>query len=286
MNPISGGARLAGVMGWPVAHSLSPRLHGYWLDHYKVDGAYVPLPVKPEDFAQALKALPKLGFAGVNLTLPHKETALALADSADDLATRLGAANTLIFHPNGSIEAFNTDGYGFIENLRDHEPGLHVDEAPAVVVGAGGSARAVVAALVDAGAPEIRLVNRTKARAEALKADLGGPITPITVVDWEERTEALAGAGLLVNTTTQGMRGQPALPLALDALPKDARVTDLIYVPLETPLLVEAKARGHRTIDGLGMLLHQAKPGFTAWFGIEPRIDNALRRHVLAGLHP
>jgi shikimate dehydrogenase len=282
MIALSGHARLAGVMGWPVAHSLSPRLHGYWLDHYKVDGAYVPLPVKPEDFEQALTALPKLGFAGVNLTLPHKEAALALVDSADDLTKRLGAANTLIFHPDGSIEAHNTDGYGFIENIRDHEPGLHLNEAPAVVIGAGGSARAVVAALADAGAPEIRLVNRTKERAEALKADLGGPIT---VVDWTDRTDALAGAGLLVNTTTQGMRGQPALALALDELPKDARVTDLIYVPLETPLLVEAKARGHRTIDGLGMLLHQAKPGFTAWFGIEPPVDSSLRRHVLAGLH-
>jgi len=283
MTPLSGHARLAGVMGWPVAHSLSPRLHGYWLDHYKIDGAYVPLPVEPEDFEHALTALPKLGFAGVNLTLPHKEAALALADSAADLAKRLGAANTLIFHPDGSIEAHNTDGYGFIENIRDHEPGLHLNDAPAVVVGAGGSARAIVAALTDAGAPEIRLVNRTKERAQALKADLGGPIT---VVDWAERTDALAGAGLLVNTTSQGMRGQPALELALDALPKEARVTDLIYVPLETPLLVEAKARGHRTIDGLGMLLHQAKPGFTAWFGVEPHVDAALRRHVLAGLHP
>jgi shikimate dehydrogenase len=283
MTALSGGARLAGVMGWPVVHSLSPRLHGYWLDHYKVDGAYVPLPVRPEDFEQALTALPKLGFAGVNITLPHKEAALALADSADDLARRLGAANTLIFHPDGRIEAYNTDGYGFIESIRDHEPGLHLDGAPAVVIGAGGSARAVVAALTDAGAPEIRLVNRTKARAETLERELGGPIT---VVDWADRTAALAGAGLLVNTTTQGMRGQPALALALDKLPKEARVTDLIYVPLETPLLVEAKARGHRTIDGLGMLLHQAKPGFAAWFGIEPRIDAALRRHVLAGLHP
>lgn len=281
MSAISGAARLAGVMGWPVAHSLSPRLHGYWLEHYKIDGAYIPMPVAPKDFEVALKALPKLGFAGVNLTVPHKEAALALADTADDLARRLGAANTLIFKADGHIEAHNTDGYGFIENLRDHEPGLSVDEAPAVVVGAGGSARAVVAALCDAGAPEVRLVNRTKARAEALKRDLGGPIT---VIDWEARAGALDGAGLLVNTTTQGLRGLPALELSLDALPKQARVADLIYTPLDTPLLVEAKARGHRTIDGLGMLLHQARPGFTAWFGVEPRIDDALRHHVLAGL--
>ena len=281
MSAISGAARLAGVMGWPVAHSLSPRLHGYWLEHYKIDGAYIPMPVAPNDFEGALKALPKLGFAGVNLTVPHKEAALALADTADDLARRLGAANTLMFKADGQIEAHNTDGYGFIENLRDHEPHLNIDEAPAVVIGAGGSARAVVAALSDAGAPEVRVVNRTKARAEALKRDLGGPVT---VIDWEARADALEGAGLLVNATTQGMRGQPTLELALDALPKQARVTDLIYAPLDTPLLVEAKARGHRTIDGLGMLLHQARPGFTAWFGVEPRIDDALRRHVLAGL--
>ncbi|MDH3235223.1 MAG: shikimate dehydrogenase [Alphaproteobacteria bacterium] len=281
MSTISGAARLAGVMGWPVAHSLSPRLHGYWLEHYKIDGAYIPMPVAPKDFEAALKALPKLGFAGVNLTVPHKEAALALADTADDLTRRLGAANTLIFKADGHIEAHNTDGYGFIENLRDHEPGLCIDAAPAVVVGAGGSARAVVAALSDAGAPEVRLINRTKARAEALKRDLGGPVT---VIDWEARAGALGGAGLLVNTTTQGLRGQPALELSLDALPKQARVADLIYSPLDTPLLVEAKARGHRTIDGLGMLLHQARPGFTAWFGVEPRIDDALRHHVLAGL--
>ncbi|HUT49332.1 MAG TPA: shikimate dehydrogenase [Alphaproteobacteria bacterium] len=281
MNAISGAARLAGVIGWPVAHSLSPRLHGYWLEHYKIDGAYIPMPVAPKDFQGALKALPKLGFAGVNLTVPHKEAALALADTADDLARRLGAANTLIIRADGHIEAHNTDGYGFIENLRDHEPGLNVDAAPVVVIGAGGSARAVVAALADAGAPEIRVVNRTKERADALKRDLGGPVT---VIGWDARTGALEGAGLLVNTTTQGMRGQPALELSLDALPEHARVTDLIYAPLDTPLLVEAKARGYRTIDGLGMLLHQARPGFTAWFGVEPRIDAALRRHVLAGL--
>jgi len=283
VSRISGGARLAGVMGWPVAHSLSPRLHGYWLEHYKIDGAYVPLAVEPDDFEAALRALPKLGFAGVNLTVPHKEAALALADTADGLSRRLGAANTLIIGAGGGIAAHNTDGYGFIENLRDHEPGLHVDGAPAVVVGAGGSARAVVAALTDAGAPEVRVVNRTKARAEALKRDLGGPLT---VVDWAARADALDGAGLLVNATTQGLRGQPPLDLALDALPGTARVADLIYAPLETPLLAAAKARGLRTIDGLGMLLHQARPGFIAWFGVEPRIDEALRRHVLAGLNP
>jgi len=282
MTEISGGARLAGVMGWPVAHSLSPRLHGYWLTKYRIDGAYVPMPAKPENFEAALRALPKLGFAGVNVTVPHKEAAFACADTADELARRLGAANTLIFRDDGSIDAHNTDGYGFIESLRAHERGLHIDGGPALVVGAGGSARAVVAALIGAGVPEVRVANRTKARAEALRDDIGGPIVTI---DWGERLSALGDAALVVNATTQGLRGQPPLDLPLDNLPPEALVCDLVYAPLVTPLLAEAKRRGHRTVDGLGMLLYQGRPGFTAWFGVEPTIDEALRRHVLAGLN-
>ena len=254
-------------MGWPVAHSLSPRLHGHWLDKYKIDGAYVPMPVKPEDFETALHALPKLGFAGVNVTVPHKEAAFACADSADDLARRLSAANTLIFGADGRIDAHNTDGYGFIESLRAHEHGLHLEGGPAVVIGAGGSARAVVAALIGAGVPELRVVNRTKQRAEALKADLGGPIT---VVDWAERGAALDDAALLVNATTQGLRGQPPLDLPLDALPARALVSDLVYVPLQTPLLADARRRGNRTVDGLGMLLYQANRASPLGSGSSP----------------
>lgn len=278
---ISGKARLAGVMGWPVAHSLSPRLHNFWIEQHGIDGAYVPLPVRPEHFDDAVRALATLGFAGVNVTVPHKQAALAVADRVEPLAARIGAANTLIFDAGGAIEARNTDAFGFAENLRASEGPDVLRRGPAVLVGAGGSARAVVAALVDAGAPEIRIVNRTRAKAEAIANSLG---TPCAVVDWDRRGEALEGAMLLVNATTQGMQGQPPLDLALDRLPREAVVTDLIYVPLETPLLAAARARGNRTVDGLGMLLYQALAGFTAWFGVAPKVDEALRRFVLAGL--
>ena len=282
---ITGKARLAGVMGWPLGHSLSPRLHGYWLAEHGIDGAYVPLPVAPENFERALRALPVLGFRGANVTLPHKEAALALADSASPEARRIGAANTLVIDGQGRIEARNADAFGFIENLRTEQPGWTAERGPAVVIGAGGAARAVVVALLDAGAPEVRLVNRTRARAEELAADLaavslnGG----VTVVDWVSRETALDGAALLVNTTTQGMAGQPALDLSLRALPVSAVVNDIVYVPLETPLLAEARARGNPVAGGIGMLLHQARPGFKAWFGVEPQVTPELTRFVLEG---
>ena len=279
LRTLSGTARLAGVVGWPVAHSLSPRLHGYWLQAYGVDGAYVPLPVRPEDFPACVQALPRMGFAGVNVTVPHKEAALKAADRADAWAEHVGAANTLVF-AGGWIEARNTDAFGFIENIRASFAGWTAKTGPAAVLGAGGAARAVVAALIEAGAPEVRLINRTPERAKAVAAHIGGPIR---VVPWEERSRSLAGAALLVNTTTQGMTGEPALDLALDALPAGAIVNDIVYVPLETPLLAAARARGNTVVDGLGMLLHQARPGFAAWFGREPEVDEALRRHVLGG---
>jgi shikimate dehydrogenase len=278
---ISGKARLAGVMGWPVSHSMSPRLHNFWIERHGIDGAYVPLPVRPEHFDDAVRALATLGFAGVNVTLPHKQAALAMADRVEPLAARIGAANTLIFDVEGTIEARNTDAFGFAENLRASEGSDVLRRGPAVLVGAGGSARAVVAALQDAGVPEIRIVNRTRAKAEELVASFG---KPCVTVEWDQRAAALDGATLLVNATTQGMQGQPPLDLALDALPRDAVVTDLVYVPLETPLLAAARARGNRTVDGLGMLLYQALAGFSAWFGVGPMVDEALRRFVLAGL--
>ena len=278
LRTLSGKARLAGVLGWPVAHSLSPRLHGYWLQAYGIDGAYVPLPIRPEDFKDCVRALPRIGFAGVNVTVPHKEAALAAADHRDAWAERVGAANTLIFDVGGRIEATNTDAFGFLENLRAAISGWTATAGPAVVLGAGGAARAVVAALIEAGAPEVRLVNRTPARAKAVAAHIGGPTL---VVSWEERSEALAGAALLVNTTVLGMTGKPALDLALESLPSTAVVNDIVYVPLETPLLKTAAKRGNRVVDGLGMLLHQARPGFAAWFGVEPRVTPELRAHVL-----
>ena len=276
---LTGGAQLAGVMGWPVAHSRSPRLHGYWLDKHGVDGAYLPLPVPPEAFGRALAALAVLGFRGVNVTVPHKEAALEACHEVDPSARRIGAVNTIVM-TEGRIHGSNSDGFGFLENLRERAPGWRADRGPAVVLGAGGASRAVVAALIGAGAPEIRLLNRTRARAEALAQHLGGPVG---ISDWDRRGEALKTAALLVNTTSLGMSGQEALEIDLGALPPEALVNDLVYAPLETSLLASARARGNPVADGLGMLLHQARPGFAAWFGIEPEVTEELRRFVLAG---
>lgn len=274
---LSGKARLAGVFGWPVGHSRSPKLHGFWLEQHRIDGAYVPLPVRPEDFAGVLRALPRMGFAGANVTIPHKQAALALADHVEPLARRIGAVNTLVVREDGSIEGRNTDAFGFLENVRHALPDFSSASGPAVVIGAGGASRAVAAALLDDGAPLVRLINRTRPRAVEMAAALGGPIE---VLDWKDRAEALAGAALLVNTTSLGMTGQPPLDLPLDGLPRDALVTDIVYVPLETPLLHRARLRGHRTVDGLGMLLHQARPGFLAWFGVMPAVTDDLRRYM------
>ena len=274
---LSGKARLAGVIGWPVGHSRSPRLHGFWLEQHRIDGAYVPLPVPPDAFEQVLRALPRMGFVGANVTLPHKEAALALADQVEPLALRIGAVNTLVIGPDGVIHGSNTDAFGFLENLRHGLPGFAIAGRPAVVLGAGGAARAVIAGLIDEGVAEIRLLNRTRERAERIASALPGPIR---VIDWQERSGALDGAGLLVNTTTLGMQGQPPLAIALDCLPRDAVVTDIVYAPLETALLAEARRRGHHVVDGLGMLLHQARPGFAAWFGVRPEVTAALRAFV------
>jgi shikimate dehydrogenase len=275
----TGKAKLAGVIGWPVSHSRSPRLHGFWLERLNIDGAYVPLAVKPDDLAAVIAALPKMGFAGVNLTVPHKEAALALVDHVEPLAARIGAINTLVVRPDGSIEGRNTDAFGFVQNLLDTVPTWTPQTAPAVVLGAGGAARAVVVALIDIGVPEIRVVNRTLDRAVALADDFAPNVRPIP---WDHRSDALAGAGLLVNTTTLGMSGQAPLDIDLSALPITAVVNDIVYVPLETDLLAAARRRGNPVVDGLGMLLWQAAPGFTEWFGVRPQVDDALRAFVLA----
>jgi shikimate dehydrogenase len=277
---LSGKARIAGIFGWPIAHSRSPRLHGFWLERHGIDGAYVPLAVAPENFITAFRALPALGFRGVNITVPHKEAALANCDEADALARRIGAVNTVVVDPAGRLIGSNSDAFGFTESLR-HSVRWEAKAGPAVVLGAGGAARAIVVALIDAGVPEVRLVNRTRRRADALAAEFGGRTT---AVDWSARTEALAGAALLVNTTTLGMEGHDALELDLARLPATAVVTDIVYTPLETPLLRAAAARGNATVDGLGMLLYQALPGFEKWFGVRPAVDDALRRFVLDDL--
>lgn len=274
-------AAVAGVMGWPVGHSRSPRLHGWWLDRYGIDGAYIPLAVPPGRIAEAVRALPALGLRGANVTVPHKEAVIAACDRVDPVARRIGAVNTLVVAEDGTIEGRNTDGFGFMENLRADRPDWRAGAGPAVVLGAGGAARAILVALADAGAPEIRLLNRTRDRAETLAAELGGPVR---VLPWEERAFALDGAALVVNTTTQGMGGQPALDLDLGRLPPSALVTDIVYTPLHTPLLKAALDRGNPVVDGLGMLLHQARPGFEAWFGRVPEVTPELRRFVLEGL--
>ncbi|HEU0222256.1 MAG TPA: shikimate dehydrogenase [Paracoccaceae bacterium] len=277
MNHVS--PPLAAVIGWPVGHSRSPRLHGFWLRKYGIEGYYIPIGLHPDHFEAGIRALPKLGFAGVNVTIPYKETVLQLASAVSDRAALIGAANTISFRRDGSIHADNTDGYGFLENLRQNAPGWNPKAGPALVLGAGGAARAVVSALLGAGVPELRLANRTRQRAQNI-ADACG--ARVLVVDWHAAEAACAGARTIVNTTSLGMTGQPPLHLSLAAAPSDALVTDIVYSPLITPLLDQARARGLGIVDGLGMLLHQAVPGFEHWFGIRPEVDEALRRAILA----
>lgn len=280
--PITGAARLAGIMGWPIAHSRSPALHGFWLAEHGIDGAYVPLAVHPDRLEQALRALPALGFRGCNLTIPHKQAALKVMDRVEPFARRVGAMNTVVVAADGSLEGSNTDVFGFRENLREQAPDWRADAGPAVVLGAGGSARAVIAGLSALGVAQIRLVNRTLDRARLLARDLAAPETEISVHPWEARDAVLEGAGILVNTTSLGMDKEPALDIDLSALPLAAVVVDIVYVPLETGLLAAARRRGHPAVDGLGMLLHQGRPGFAAWFGAAPRVTPELRHAMLA----
>jgi len=270
---------LTGVMGWPVAHTRSPAIHNHWIAQYSLKGAYVQLPVQPQNLEAAIRGLPALGFAGCNITVPHKVNAMQLMDTLHPAARRVAAINTVVVQADGSLLGMNNDGYGYIQSLRDAQPDWRGDAGPALVMGAGGAARAIVVALLDEGVPEVRLCNRTQEKAQALKDAFGDRVT---VVPWADRNSAMAGVRLLVNTTTQGMHGQPALDVALDDLPAEALVSDAIYIPLETPLLAAARQRGHQTVNGLGMLLNQARPAFQAWFGVLPEITPALRAAVQA----
>ena len=272
---------LAGVMGWPVAHSRSPKLHNYWIEKYGLLGAYVQLPVAPGQLGVAIPGLAALGFRGCNITIPHKVDALALVHEVDPMARRMGAINTIVVQADGSLKGFNNDGFGYIQSLLDVKPDWRADAGPVVVLGAGGAARAVVLSLADRGAREIRLLNRTLARSQALASEFGGPVKALP---WEDRHHALEGAALLVNTTNQGMHGNPALDLDLKKLPVNALVSDAIYVPLETTLLEAARLRGNPTVNGLGMLLNQARPAFHAWFGVMPEITPELRSAIEATL--
>jgi len=269
---------LAGVIGSPVAHSKSPKLHHHWLKTYGIAGHYVPMDVSHNDLADVLETLPKMGFVGVNVTVPHKELALSLADQISDRATLIGAANTLIFRPDGKIFADNTDGYGFIENLKHGAPNLRPADGPAMVLGAGGASRAVVVSLLDAGVERILLTNRTRARAEKLKDEFG---QRVEIVDWIQASNRLEEIALLVNSTSLGMVGGSELKISLDGLRPNTVVTDLVYAPLRTALLEAAEAKGCTTVDGLGMLLHQGVPGFERWFGIRPEVTEDTRQAVL-----
>ncbi|MCS6891799.1 MAG: shikimate dehydrogenase [Rhodovarius sp.] len=278
---ITGKARVAGVFGWPAGHSRSPQLHNHWIARYGLDAAYVPLPTPPEQFATAVRGVMAAGFAGANVTLPHKEAAFALCDSLTPYARRCGAVNTLIFQ-DGRILGDNTDGFGFLENLRTHAPFWQAGAGPAVLLGAGGAARAIACALLDAGVPELVIVNRNRNRAEALAAALQAGPAQVRVAD----APPLAQALLLVNATSLGMAGQPPLEIDLSPLPVEAVVADIVYVPLETALISAARARGLAAVPGLGMLLHQARPGFAAWFGLQPVVDAELERAVAGDIPP
>ena len=270
--------KIAGVMGWPVEHSLSPRLHGYWLKQYGINGEYLRLPVQPEALPHELKALAAKGFRGVNLTVPHKELALSVVNDIEPLAKRVGAVNTVVVQPDGKLSGRNTDVFGFTQNLLT--AGFKPNNTAATLLGAGGAARAGLVALLDMGFTDIRLVNRTKEKAEKLAHEFDAQ--RIKAYDWND-ARALQGSGLLANATSLGLKGQPALEIALETLPKEAWVTDMVYAPLQTDLLKQAAARGNKTVDGLGMLLHQARPAFHAFFGVDPEVTPELRAHVLEG---
>lgn len=275
---ISGAARLAAVIGHPIKHSLSPRLHNYWLRQCGIDGAYIPLEIAPEHLEKTLRALPLMGFKGCNVTLPHKESLLSIVDEVLPVARKIGAINTVTVDNSGRLIGTNTDAYGFIENIRSLDPYFAFSHGPAVVLGAGGAARAVCAGLLDAGVPLVYLLNRTRDKADIIREHLGDKIQ---VESWENRNAVLAKAAILVNTTSLGMVGKDPLDIDLTLLPTDALVTDIVYNPLETPLLKQAKLRGNHIVDGLGMLIYQAILGFEAWFGTRPEVTPELRQFLL-----
>jgi shikimate dehydrogenase len=268
---------LAGVMGWPVMHSRSPLIHKHWFAQHGLNGTYVPLAIRPDGLAAALRALPALGFAGCNVTIPHKQAAMALVDEIHESARAIGALSCITVRSDGTLLGSNNDAHGFIRNLRQQQPGWRAQGGPAVVIGAGGGSRAVCHGLLQEGVQELRLVNRTPGRAAAVASALGGGIRAVA---WADREAALDGAALVVNTTSQGMVGQGQLDLSLNHLPPTAIAADIVYIPLETPFLAAARARGNATVSGLGMLLHQGPLAWKLWFGIEPEVTDELQALV------
>jgi len=268
---------MAGVMGWPVMHSRSPMMHNYWMEQQGLAGTYVPLAIEPGKIGPALRAMHPLGFAGCNLTIPHKQDAMEIVDEVDEVAKKIGAISCVVVRDDGSLFGTNNDWLGFLGNLKEFHPDWRADAGPVTVIGAGGGSRAVCYALLDQGVTEIRLVNRTRERAEKLAEEFGGPIE---VHSWEERHDALDGVAMAVNVTSQGMQGETALDIQLDALPVDAIAADIIYIPLETPFLAAARARGNPTLNGVGMLLHQGPPAWKRWFGVEPQVTPDLRAEM------
>lgn len=271
--------KLAGVMGMPIFQSRSPVIHNYWIREHGIRGAYGHFPVQPDRVEQAIRGLSALGLAGCNITLPHKVAAMSLMDELTPMVKRIGAINCIVVQADGRLVGHNNDGFGYIQSIKDVQPHWRADAGAVVLLGAGGAARAVLISLIEEGAKEIRLINRTREKSQALAQGLE---SVVKVLDWQDRHAALAGAAMLINTTNQGMYGQPALDLRLDELPREALVSDLIYIPLQTPLLAQASERGNPTVNGLGMLLNQAIPAFEAWFGVRPQITPELHRLVLA----
>jgi shikimate dehydrogenase len=268
---------LAGVMGWPVEQSRSPVIHNYWIKKHQLNGVYGKFAVKPGSVKDAIRGMPALGIAGSNVTAPHKVEAMQLMDYLDPIAKKMGAINCIVVQPDGSLHGFNNDGFGYIQSLRDVKPNWRADEGPITIIGSGGVSRALLVSLIEEGATEIRLFNRSRDKADALADEFGGPIK---VYNWDERHDAVSDVALLVNATNQGMYNQPELDLRLDQLPKTALVSDTIYIPLETPFLKQARERGNLTVNGLGMLLNQAIPAFKAWFGVTPEITDELRAEI------
>lgn len=270
----------AGVIGHPINHSKSPLIHNYWIKKHGLNGSYEAIDIAPEDLKSGVQRLVDEGYAGFNVTIPHKEAILELCDEIDANAEICGAVNTVAIK-DGKLIGHNTDSFGFLANIKEAKPDFNFEAGTAVVIGSGGAARAIVSGLVGHRVPEVMLINRTRARAETIAKEIGLGTDLVEVVDWEDRHDALKWANLLVNTTSLGMEGQPPLDLNLDKLPAYALVNDIVYAPLETPLLKAAAAKGNSTVTGIGMLLHQARPAFNEWFGVMPNVDEELERLVL-----